>query len=71
MNNQKCEVERVLDGDNWENYMWPNDVDCSSRVNIKDPDKSPNITVVNTVKGSNNKCYGGNIVMGNHTVNYM
>ena len=27
MENQKCEVKRVVGGNNWEDYMWPHQVE--------------------------------------------
>ena len=27
MENQKCEAKRVVSGNNWEDYMWPHQID--------------------------------------------
>merc|ERR1712066_1112597 len=67
MNPQKCDVERVVDGKLWEDFMWPNDVGFSSLVKAGDMNSCS--TIVNNVTGKQNVFFGGNFVKGSSTVN--
>ena len=69
MKPQKCEAIRVVDGENWEDYIWPSKVVSSSFVDSSFSKKSDNITVNTRIQGNGNYFLGGNIVMGNMTIN--
>ena len=69
MKPQKCEAIRVVDGENWEDYFWPSKVGSSSEVDSSFSKKSGNITVNTRIQGNGNYFLGGNIVMGNMTIN--
>ena len=69
MKPEKCEVTRVVDGENLEDFIWPSKVVSSSFVDSSFSKNSGNVTVNTRVQGNNNIFLGGNIVKGNLTFN--
>ena len=71
MKPQKCEVSRVVDGENWEDYIWPNKgAQSGSVMDSSLTKKLGSMTVNNKVQGNGNIILGGNIVQGSLTINY-
>ena len=68
MKPQKCEAIRVVDGENWEDYIWPSKVVSSSEVDSSMSEMLSGITITTNIEGDGNIVLGGNYVMGNLTL---